>query len=530
MRRRRSAFRLLALGAAAGLVLLLGPVAEASAFVTTTVTTQSMTEPGVAVAPDGAVYVDGPEGILSTVPTSPSPVFRSEDGGATWTETPFGMRGDFPGGGDSQVAIDPVSGTLYMTDLWLGDSTVSVSTDKGETWQANPLQGVVVQDRDWIATGGNGIVYHGVHQIPAGLVVSRGSGGLAFPQSTVAATPADQEGCICASGNLIVEAGAGEEALPGLGSATELVGLIYATSTGGIKFARSDDSGLTFANVEIQGESPNETNAAFPVVADAGGGHLVATWQDIEGESSSVAFSESADWGETWSPPRTLVSSGTSVYPWIAARGSKIAISLYHTTATGTPESVPDSAQWFETYLQSTDGGTSFSAPVEVDPGLPAKQGPICLAGVECSENRDLGDFQSLAIDNEGGAGLAWVHVAGEESSEVLFSRQGGEQDSAPAKPEAQAAGGITARTPSRRGDGRRAAASRGSSTASASTPARRSLRACLARARHSTARRLAAARRRHGRAKLRSTRAARRRERKAIARCRSRAHRRRRS
>jgi hypothetical protein len=478
--------------------------APASAFLTTTVTTQPMSEPGVVVAPDGTLYVDGPEGLLSSAPTSPSPVFRSEDGGATWSETPFGMRADFPGGGDSQVAIDPASGTLYMTDLWLGDSTVSVSSDKGETWQSSPVQGAVAQDRDWIATTGNGIVYHAVHQIPLGLVVSRGSGGLVYPQSTIAATPADQEGCECPSGNVIAEAGGGAA---GLANATEMVGLIYSTSAGGVKFARSDDSGLTFTNVAIQGESSNETNASFPVVANAGGGHLAATWQNMQGESSSIAYSESSDWGESWSPPRTLVSSGTSVYPWIAASGSKIGISLYRTSAAGTPETVPPAAQWFETYLQSTDGGATFSEPVEVDPGLPAKRGPICLEGVECSEGRELGDFQSLAIDNQGNAILAWVHASGEESSEVLFTRQGDGGD-----------GGQTAAASA--GEGARAVDTKSLPSVRALN-ARRGLKECFARARRAAVKRLAAARHRHGSAKRRMVRAARGYERRAIARCR---------
>src|SRR5437763_3251259 len=117
-------------------------------------------EPGIDVASDGTIYVNAPAGLLSNVPGSPSFVFRSDDGGATWTLTPPGARADLPGGGDSDVSTDPVTGTLYMTDLWLGSATVSRSTDRGATWQANPLQGVVVQDRQWVASAGGGHTYH----------------------------------------------------------------------------------------------------------------------------------------------------------------------------------------------------------------------------------------------------------------------------------------------------------------------------------------------------------------------------------
>jgi hypothetical protein len=410
--------RLLAI-CAVGLGALLGiGVTPAAAFSTTVVTSEPMSEPGIAVASDNTIYIDGPEGLLSHLPGSPSPVFRSEDGGASWTKTPFSLRENLPGGGDSNIALDPSTGAIYMTDLWLGNSTVSASSDKGNTWTANPLQGLPVQDRQWVATSGGGIVYHAVHQIPLGLVVSKGSGGLLYPQSTVAATPVDQTGCICAPGNLIAQGGGGL-----LGS-SDKVGLIYATSSGGIKFAGSGNGALTFTNASVQPASANTTTAAFPVVANAGGNHLVATWLNINGNTSSVAYSDSHDWGATWSPPRTLISGGASVYPWIAAQGSKVAISLYHTTTAGTPDKVPATAQWFETYLESTDSGATFSTPVSADPTA-AKSGPVCTEGTNCSANRELGDFQSLTLDNKGGADLAWVRsINNGASTEVRFTHQ----------------------------------------------------------------------------------------------------------
>ncbi len=101
-------------------------------------------EPGVAVASDGsAIYVNAPTGISSA-----SKVFKSTNAGASWVDTQASLRANLPGGGDSNVAPDPASpNTLYMTDLWLGSATVSASTDGATTWTANPVEGVVVQDR-----------------------------------------------------------------------------------------------------------------------------------------------------------------------------------------------------------------------------------------------------------------------------------------------------------------------------------------------------------------------------------------------
>src|SRR5579884_2653623 len=230
--------------------------AAAAVFATTTapgaaattgpvVVGQGGSEPAVAVGPGGVIYVNAPDGLLSNVPGSPSYVWRSTDGGSSWTLTPAGLRANLPGGGDSNLAVDGSSGAIYLTDLWLGSSTISSSTNQGATWTANPLAGVPVEDRQWIATSGSsptgGVVYEATHQIPSGLVVSKSvDGGKTFPVTTVAATPLDQTGCVCPPGNLIARAGSGA-----LGTG-DSVGLIYATSTGGVNFARSTNGGVTF--------------------------------------------------------------------------------------------------------------------------------------------------------------------------------------------------------------------------------------------------------------------------------------------
>jgi hypothetical protein len=403
------------------LALVAGPaVAHASFGSPVVVTNANLGEPGIDVARDGTLYVNAPTGLLSNLPGSPSDVFRSDDGGSTWTLLPAGLKANFPGGGDSDISLDPQTGAIAETDLWLGSSTVSTSTDKGQTWTANPIQGVVVQDRQWVAQAGGGVVYHLTHQIPLGLVVSKSiDGGLTYPVSTVGATPVDQTGCVCPPGTLIAEGGGGMLGL------TDKVGFVYATSTGGVKFARSTNGGLTFTNVDVGPATSGTTNNAFPVVANAGGNKLAAVWLEDDGTTSSVIkFSQSSDWGATWSAPRTLVSAGASVYPWVAAQGSKIAISLYHTTTSGISDNVPESAQWFESYLESTDGGSTFSALETVDPTV-VKSGPICTEGTGCSGDRELLDFQSDTIDNAGKANLVWTRsLDGVSDTELRFAKQ----------------------------------------------------------------------------------------------------------
>src|SRR3954447_22677573 len=228
-------------------------VAQGATFSTTVVTGDNAGEPGIDVGKDGAIYINAPSGLLSNLPGSPSWIYKSTNGGGSWTKLDPGLRANFPGGGDVDISIAPDTGTIYGTDLWLGSATVFSSSDGGGSWLANPLQGVVVQDRQWVAAAAGGTVYHATHQIPLGLIVSRSPNGLVYPLHTVAATPVDQTGCVCPPGNLIAEGGGAA-----LGTADK-VGLIYATSSGGVKFARSTNGGLTFTNVDVSPASTADT-------------------------------------------------------------------------------------------------------------------------------------------------------------------------------------------------------------------------------------------------------------------------------
>src|SRR5438270_8621928 len=154
-----------ALLAVASVLAIDGPAGATTTFTTAKVVSSlDASEPGIDVARDGTVYIAAIQGL----PTTPADIWRSSNAGSAWTLLPLSLKANMPGGGDVDVAVDPQTGALYETDLWLGDSTSSVSSDKGQTWEANPVQGAPIQDRQWVATSGGGIVYHAVHQIPSG--------------------------------------------------------------------------------------------------------------------------------------------------------------------------------------------------------------------------------------------------------------------------------------------------------------------------------------------------------------------------
>ncbi|HVB26432.1 MAG TPA: hypothetical protein VNE21_00815, partial [Mycobacteriales bacterium] len=360
-------------------------------------------------------YIDGPAGLLSNLPGSPSPVYRSDDGGSTWTRLPDSLKADLPGGGDSDITVLP-SGDLAETDLWLGSSTVSTSTDKGQTWTANPFQGVPASDRQWVAST-TGAVYQIVHQIPGGLVLSESlDGGLVYPLHFLAASAADQTGCVCPPGNMVAESG---------GLLGDRLAGVYETTTNGVGFWSTTNGGLTFTNSTA---SPGITSqpVGFPVIADGGNGKLVVAWDTIVGGQQVTFVNTSGDFGATWGTPRQIVSTGTSAYPWVAYRNGKIAVSLYVNDAVATQDTTPGGTDWYVGYLESTDGGATFSALSVADP-TPVKNQPICSGGTSCSANRELGDFQSVALDAAGHALISYVRSPGNDSSttQVFVVKQG---------------------------------------------------------------------------------------------------------
>ncbi|WP_225728183.1 MULTISPECIES: sialidase family protein [unclassified Nocardia] len=373
-------------------------------------------EPSIEIAPDGTVYIAGPEGVLSNGISSPSTVFRSPDAGASWVATPPGMRGFWPGGGDAALAIAP-NGSLAMADLWAGSSTAGRSGDRADSWIALPIAGLPIQDRPWLASTGTS-TYLAYHQIPSGIAVSKSiDGGLTYPLTTVAATAIDQSGCVtCSAGSVIASDGGGP--------LTDKVGVIFNAANGGVGFSRSTDGGITWSVKTIAASGNSDNTLVFPTVADSGDGRLIAVWLRVAAGRSAVQTAVSADWGQTWSEPKTVVGNGTSVYPWVAAKGDKVAISLYWNNTDGTADGTAPGVPWYESYLESDDFAASFGPLQTADPTA-VKTGPICTGGTSCQANRELGDFQSVAIDNAGRANLAYNRsIDNGANVEVRFTRQ----------------------------------------------------------------------------------------------------------
>ena len=394
-------------------VLLVGaltlPVLHADAAPTfnapVVVTGKEVSEPGIDIAADGTIYVNGPGGVaLNSGGPGPSFLFRSTNGGASFVETSNATRLAGPGGGDSDLVVTP-SGHLAWTDLWLGSSSVaSDPIGKGDAWITSPFQGVVAQDRQWLASTRNvvngvpiDVVYYVTHQLEAGLVVSKSfDGGVTYPVHSLAASPVDQGLCLCFPGNLIAEGGNGPLDNGIAGTVEDKVGVIYPTGSGGngIGFAKSVDGGATWTHKTVAAQTSADRLGVFPVVANAGGNNLVAVWY----ENGKIALSRSANWGDTWGGIQFVSGSESAMMPWVDARGSKVAVAYYGRVG----------SDWYVRYTESVDGGATFTAPVSAD-STRVKHANPCLDGTGCDGDRELGDFLQVVIDAAGKSHVVYV-------------------------------------------------------------------------------------------------------------------------
>src|SRR5262249_52875081 len=122
-------------------------------------------EPSINIAPPGTqgtagqpqtMWISAPVGIQTSITgNQASPVWRSDDGGPTFVG-PITTANVAPvetglGGGDTDVETDK-AGNIYQDDLWLGNDSMSFSTDKGATWTGSPVSHIhPVSDRAWLA-------------------------------------------------------------------------------------------------------------------------------------------------------------------------------------------------------------------------------------------------------------------------------------------------------------------------------------------------------------------------------------------
>jgi uncharacterized repeat protein (TIGR01451 family) len=309
------------------------------------------------------------------------------------------------GGGDVDLAVglpDPATGArdnppvLAFSSLVLANVSVGKSTDKGVTFQRNPLGnvpgGAPIDDRQWNEFLGRNTVYllYRTFQPAVTQIQRSDDGGLTYG-------PAATAGAIGQVGYIDVH---------------QKTGTVYVSgSTGQVCTGIPPAPNLapvTYTCHQVATGSVN--NIFFPVkVADDGtpDGTVYVAYSDTH----DIYLAHSFDRGTTWSQP-VKVSNGpetrTSLMPWLETgpTAGSVGVVWY-----GSPAAVnADDADWKVFYAQSYDATATNPTFRQVTASDHVIHGSnISTGGTLGTANRNLLDYFQVSFDPNGGAVLAYT-------------------------------------------------------------------------------------------------------------------------
>jgi hypothetical protein len=383
-------------------------------------------EPSIAVARDGTEYIVAPDGAGVRAPAAlggggvgGSLIWRSTDRGRTWAR--LGSYDVPTGGGDSDIAVTP-NGTLFASGLsYLACSTVSRSTDKGDSWVPVPVAGCgrtpISNDRQWNAVDGNDTVYTAIGDTvdtEIDLVRSAVDNPAVIPSATMtlSKTPDYQwPGTVDVdqrNGNVYTvwnttgapndcDGAPGAEACKPTEASTKHPDKVLVSVVG--RSATEAPAPITVASRRF------DTFDSFVVDAVDKAGNIYVVWNERHPQPHETwtMLSVSHNAGRSWSAPvKVQRQPATTVFPWVTAGDAgRIAISYYGTSARGSsPQTVAKTAAWSVYSAFSTDGGRTFA---EYRTTRAMHHGAICTSGTGCATGtRNLLDFFETAADPDG--------------------------------------------------------------------------------------------------------------------------------
>ena len=403
------------------------------------------------------LFVTAPQSLGNVNTAGGSPMWTSTDLGKSWAQPVSSQGCTGLSGGDTDLVADG-GDNIFQTDLWLGNSCLSVSEDHGGSFTAGNPYGTHVQpgdDRPWLAY--NAIsnqlyaTYDGldaVHVANSGPLVNPGAGLQAvqdvpaIPESVVSGSvvPSSVRACVCPPGGIAVDNSTGAHSgrvyvsysyQQGMAiSYTDLVGTCPACTaspnwTGPVAIPNSGGSGSAFED---------EWNFA-PVKVDSRG-TVYVMWAHAPGFDTSAntaphgvveQYAFSKDGGTTWTGPFTLsTEGGTTSFPTLdVVSPGVIDAAWYGTDATGDPNTVPATASWSVYYTRVTGADTatpSLSTPLAAVLGI--HNGCIQTGGGKACSDRSLLDFFQLADTTDGSPNI--IYTAGDATNgvSVWFTRQ----------------------------------------------------------------------------------------------------------
>lgn len=364
-------------------------------------------EPAIAFGSDGTMAVDG----LGWLPFQVD-LWKGQFGstpsyfGAMDTALPIpGKSRVNVGSGDADVEIT-AAGTTLLADLDFifgptgKSSQLGVSVTRLPAGATGPAQGTTTlldqagADRQWITSDGPNVwvAYHDSRNSALIRVKKSTDDGRTWRSSgspltgldgvTAGSTFNNSQGPIVAdptTGDVFESFAAGE---PQTKSSSANYNNIYVS--------RSTDGGAHYTTSLVFHAPPfTRLNNFWPSLAvDPVTGTVWTSWTDTHG----MWVSSSTDHGSTWTTAKLVSNIKTTVMPWIAARGGKVDLVYYGSTASSTddPEAV------WNVYDSQLSGGTWTVKQVS---NTPNRVGRVCLEGSACVADRELLDLFEVAQD-----------------------------------------------------------------------------------------------------------------------------------
>ena len=164
----------------------------------------------------------------------------------------------------------------------------------------------------------------------------------------------------------------------------------FSENYNNIYVSRSTDGGAHYTTSLVFHAPPftDLANVWTSLAIDPVGGTVWTSWTDTHG----MWVSSSTDHGSTWSTAQLVSNIKTTVMPWIAARGGKVDLVYYGSTASSTddPEAV------WNVYDSQLSGGTWVVKKVS---NTSNRVGRVCLEGSACVADRQLLDLFEVAED-----------------------------------------------------------------------------------------------------------------------------------
>jgi BNR repeat-like domain len=326
--------------------------------------TPPVREAAVAVSPrDPRVVLAA---AINTQNTSASdiPVFRSMDGGQTWSslgKLPRQLPGRTVGSMWDPVLAFDRDGRAYLAVVAASEPrwmiAVYRSTDNGQSWTGTEVSTATRNDKPWIAIDDEGAIH-----------VAWGQFGSPF---SLAYSVSRDRGASFSTPKLFPTVG-----WPFITVAGENVYLAHTPTFGVLEVLRSSDRGATFGTpVRVAsnvGQDPQQLaahrNHVYAVLAPADG----------------ILFTRSSDHGATWTAPVQLSGANGGMMGSINVdpASGELVIAWYEKDSSGR-------SRIFTT--RSTDNGVTLSEPRSVSSSFPA--------------SRPVGEYNQLAAQNG-------IHVA----------------------------------------------------------------------------------------------------------------------